>query len=167
MENFESLRDLSAKWLENNVFQALEKIEEHGRLMRNGCSTIYEYVQIEPNRIQEIQLKNMKLMIDEIEICLLNTQTIIEKESFDEIGKKLRNVASIFTNGIELKEQKKIIYPSQKIMIDPYKRTTTLKLTSLFYILQDDLIKIHFKLINVLAPILFIKKNQGVYAYER
>ena len=44
----ESLKNLSQKWLDNNVFHALEKIEEHERLMRNGCQDIFVYI-LSPN----------------------------------------------------------------------------------------------------------------------
>ncbi len=148
-----SKRDVSDEWIRNNVYEALETIEMAERRIYNGCVDLIEYIQelrFGIQRIPEIQLKAMEMMIVEFNILLENTHEIVTKDQYDEARKKLDLLSLVYDSG---KAYKIISNREGKI-----KRMVVLN--PLFWKLAKSLSKLRSKMVKNLKHILFLK-NMG------
>jgi len=152
-----SKRNISDKWINNNVYEALEKIEEHERLMKNGCSDLIEYIQeikLGLNRLPQIQIQNMKFMINEFDILIKNTKKILKKEDYEDAKKRNEFHDNSFKNGLNLNGDKQMVY---NIIHNNPKRTTYFKLNQEpFNFLANKLSDLRMDMITYLSPVLFI-----------
>jgi len=156
-ENEQSKRDLSQKWIENNVYEALEKIEEHERRMKNGCSDLMEYIDnMNPNTIMEIQIKNMELMINELHILIENTHRFLQKQEYEKARDKLKEIKDKFRNGRKKEESKENIVIKY---FDDRKKVKAMFLTPLFKELEEELSKLRSKMIDYLDYLLVLKSK--------
>ena len=150
-ENSESKRNVSDEWIKNNVYDALETIELAERRMRNGCADLMEFIQemqIGLNRIPEIQLMNMGIMLTEFDILIENTKQILKKDDYEDVSKKIilysryfheKKVYKVLRNDMNIKIRKRIV------------------LNEKFSRLAGDLSLLRSKMVSNLSHILFLK----------
>lgn len=84
-DNSGSEKTISNQWLEN-IFSSLMKLETYERLLKEGCSGILEYITNPNINLADIQYKNYKLFLTEMEIIIENTKHLIEKEKYLQIS---------------------------------------------------------------------------------
>ena len=160
MEQEESKRDISEKWIDNNVYQALEKIEQHERLMFNGCSDLMEYIASmnQLGNLPLIQIENMKHMITEFDILIKNTRELVNnKKKYKRSLALLKLCKFYFDNGKRIKDKR--IKPYGYIIKRNPKKSFTVLNDEVFYEIANDLSKLRFIMIKNLKGILFLKSK--------
>ncbi len=65
--------NISDLWLKN-IFENVKNLESMERLAREGCVSLLEFAQMDSRMLPEIQYKNLKMMISEIELLLSEFQ---------------------------------------------------------------------------------------------
>jgi len=147
----ENQRNISDKWINNNVYEAMEKIEELCRTMDNG---VYDY----PPEIQpQLKLQAMKECITEFNILIDNTKELIGETNYREVKLKIIMIKNLNEKGI--KDGSKTKYPYQISRNNHYKKSS-LVLTNLFNNLKNKLDELRFEMIEFLSPTLFLKSDK-------
>ncbi len=154
----ESKRSISDKWIQNNVYEALETIEMCERRMFNGFSDLIEYIQLNgfEARINELQIQNMKLILCEYNILLENVKEILIEDDYKSCKKVIIKCTEVFENGIIVKGKREYIY---KRVSNKISGTSSLSLTPLFPLIADDLSKLRSTIIGHLSHILYLKSK--------
>jgi len=160
-QQIESRRDISEKWINNNIYEALETIEGHERRMINGCGDLLEYIKIMglgPERLPEIQLKNMQMMIEEFDILTENAKGLMKKDDYNKAREKINLYFKIFNNGIIVKE---INWKVSKVITNKINgsKNKRIVLTDLFNRLAKDLSKLRSEMVQNLSPVLHLKSE--------
>ena len=158
MEIIESKRDISQEWIRNNVYEALENIEECERRMKNGCADLIDFIRslaIPINRLAEVQIKNMEIMITELDILIENTKKLMTEKNYKEVRAKLNVCKEIFSNGVKFKDGKVLkIYKRNNV-----NKKNPVTLTNLYYKLVDELSSLRSRMIEILSPLLYVTKD--------
>ena len=161
MENEESKRNVSEKWINNNIYEALEDIETHQRRMRNGCADILEYLQVMNigiHKLPEIQLQNMKLMIEEFEILKDNVKDLLTKEQYEFVERKIKLCKKMLHKG--LKKGTRYIKAYSFVRVSPdIRKGKVIVLTPLFDIIVNELVALRAKMVKNLSHILYSKSK--------
>lgn len=156
----ESKRNISDKWIDNNVYEALEDIEKYERQIRNGCNDLLEYIQSLGMGIDiapTIRLKAMRMMINEFEILVINTKSILQTDDYKDAKEKLK----IFQ---QLISTKGICYDIE--VTDSDKGKILIILNNKFDKLAEELYKLREKLIENYDHILYLKSQKFQQAVE-
>lgn len=151
----ESKKDVSNRWL-NFIYDSLIRLEEDERRMRNGCLDLVEFFQLSQNNknlITDLQINNMKFMLDEFDILLHNVRSILTKEKYDRLREKLKLYTDIFKGESKVELFKVVVSNADR------KNRTRSELTPAFNKIADDLGKLRAKLVQNLDHILFIKDS--------
>lgn len=97
---------INALWL-NNIYENIKNLENMERLARQGCQDIFEHFQAlreeRTSLYAELQYKNLKLMITEMDLLLTDLTPILEqdptkKDIADEFRKHIKKVGKISEN---------------------------------------------------------------------
>jgi len=159
--DIDSKRDISAEWIKNNVYEALETIENCERRMDNGCIDLIEYIQergMNIERIQEVKIQNMKLMMTEFKILIRNTKKILTNEQYEESGEKLKDYLNIFNKGLKLNGGE--IIKVFKIIKNDRDKRKKIVLTPIFDKLSKDLSILREEMVSNLSHVLYIGKGR-------
>lgn len=154
-----SKKELSGLWIKNNVYFSLEKIEEHQRLMVTAFKDILEFIKslgLTESQIVEIKIKNMELMISEMDILIENTKRIVTKKQYELVSKKIKLLNRLFYTGYL--DDKDMGLPSNT-RTDQINKTHRTELTSTFLILQRELIKMRSEMVDYLGHVLYIPQK--------
>ena len=151
-EGFEST-NINSKWLEN-IFENIKNIENAYRLAREGCSTVIEYLQIPTEHreiiIPDIQYKNLKLIISELDLLVTDANPVIGDTKTEEYRKKIEPLLNAMS-------QRKLF------LHEPYsqvkKQISYRELTPFFWNTLDFVTRIKQDLIRDLSSILFVKSK--------
>ena len=162
-EVFESKRGVSDKWIDNNVYKVLEKIEDCERRMKNGCIDLIEYIQTSYHNILDVQLQNMQIMLHEFDILIENTKAILSKSQHEEVKKKLELLEQTFRRAMSSKIKSERLFIEISNNISGKKRIAYV-LQPLFYKISNLLSKLRSEMVSNLSHILFIQssKSQGI-----
>lgn len=78
--------NIHLKWLEK-IYSNLDNIENMERISREGCNTLLDYIQIPPQiqrtMLAEVQYKNMRFLIIEMNMLINNIEPIIKLRADD------------------------------------------------------------------------------------
>ncbi len=150
---FEST-NISEKWNEN-IFENIRNLEKMDRYAREGCDSIMEFAQLlnNPNYniiIKEVQYKNAKMMLSEIQLLLTDIRIIIDDEFYNKIKKLTGNL-------------QKYINKRNLFIVESYDTTKGriigMELTPLFYSLLEKLCKLRGDIIFEISSTLYVKKE--------
>jgi hypothetical protein len=110
-----SEKTVSESW-NSNIVKSLEKLQDYEILAKQGCETIFEYIQIPLNtNLDLIQEKNYRFFMTEFSIILSNTKHLMTSEQYKNLSEaflKLQNLEKskggflITKRKYEKKEQK-------------------------------------------------------------
>lgn len=139
IENIQS-SNINEKWLDN-IYENIKKIEEYERLVREGCASLLDYVQIplksRPVVVGLTQFKTLRFLLTEFTLLLADLTPVLEDKS------KIYQKTIDTIDEVILNEK----YFIQK-RYDVNKNLTSVELTKLFYetvktihILKRDLFK--------------------------
>lgn len=154
-DKIETKQDLSSLWIKNNVYDSLEKIELYERFMRTGFKNIFDYIEqinITPEMIVGLQLKNMELMLVELDILIENVKSLLRKEKYDEIRKIIDSLLFAFKKGLKAQLPYRIL-KNQK------EKLRTQVLTEVFYIIEKRLLKLRSEMVSNLSHLLFLQNK--------
>ncbi|KKM68688.1 hypothetical protein LCGC14_1458370 [marine sediment metagenome] len=152
-DKIETKQDLSSLWIKNNVYDSLEKIELYERFMRTGFKNIFDYIEqinLTPEMIVGLQLKNMELMIVELDILIENVKSLLLKKVYDEIRIEIDSLLVAFKKGLK----KELPY---RILKNQKDKLRTQVLTEVFYIIEKHLLKLRSEMVSNLSHLLFLQ----------
>lgn len=144
-----SEKDISTQWL-NEIYESLRRIRDMERLMREGCNDILEYVNLvgqhQEAALVEVQLKNMSLLLSELDMFIGIIKVILPSEQYKSFKTKIKINSQSFNQGIT-QSSKEVILPYQIIFNQPKKQQQRI-LTKLFYIISTNLSQLISDLIS-------------------
>jgi len=165
VENFESKRGVSKDWLKNNVYDAMETIEECERRIKIGCADLKEYmtyINLGLEHLNTIRLQNMRMMIAEFEIIIENTQDILGKEEYEICKEKIQEIRRMFERGIQYdsKDGEKIDNPvyeeRRKGKKSNGEKQSIIILTRVFYFIGNSLFSLRSRMVKNLSHIFWV-----------
>ena len=138
----------------NNIYENLKSLENLIRLAKEGCVSLLDYIQLPTNQrnviITDIQYKNLKLIVNELNILIVNVLPIIGKDEADKLFKKLSTI-------------NQVINLRHKFIDDSYsqvQRTITYsKVTPFFMQTFEVLSDIRIQIIMLISNVLYIKED--------
>lgn len=149
-EGFES-SNFNSKWMDN-IYENIKNSEFMVRMAREGCTTILEYIQMPPHQreivVGDVQYKNLRLLIGELNLLLTDLQPIIKEEEskkyFEVLGSldKIKNNRKLFVKDIYSASQSRII---------------SSKITPFFLEVLKGVEEVRKKMILEIAPVLYLK----------
>jgi hypothetical protein len=141
-----------------NLYESLQKLQDFERIIRDGSTSISEYLQISPDRIPEIQFQHLRMMVSEMGILLANSKARIQK-SFSLKAK------------VQLKQIKKTLDLSPQDIFIPtlnqQNHTTTYYLSETFYNFIAILTQMREEIVMELADILFGKPTEKMEGMDK
>lgn len=146
--------NINSKWIEN-IYENIKKIEEFERLAREGCTSIFDYVQIPMNDrnmfLVEIQYKNLKLLLNEFILVIPDINPVIGETESGEFMQLLEKLSKV------MEDKKNII---RYFRSDVQNKITDAELTDSFYTMLKILHDLRVKLILVLKNILYREESK-------
>lgn len=83
MEEFSNSGNINDKWL-LNVYENIKRLEEFERMIREGCSSILDFLQIPLHKravvIGSAQYKNLRFFITEFRLLMADLTPILDKD---------------------------------------------------------------------------------------
>ncbi len=152
--NNESQKDVTDKWLDV-IFERVQSLELMEDIMKNGATTIMEFINYPSNQLQNINalmIKNMDFMIDTFGILFKNTQSVVKEELMKEMIKHLQIIKTFRYD--DSKGGK--IFSTHT---HPITHKRSVELTSKFYIIASRLSKLRGDLIKNLDHLLWRKDD--------
>lgn len=154
MEEFTNSANINEKWL-INIYENIKKLEDYERLVREGCSSLLDYVQIPlANRSSIIgltQFKNLRFMITEFKLLLADLTPILDQKKASEFDD--------FLNQLEKSLRYEKLFLSSSY--DVNRRLTETKTTEFFNLTIETLHKLKVDLFKQIKNILYINSNYG------
>lgn len=90
MDDLSMSSNINEKWL-NNVYENIKKMEEHERLSREGCESLFDFLRMSYEHrkviIGSTQFKNLSFFITEFGLLLTDLSPVIKKDTL----KKFKN----------------------------------------------------------------------------
>ena len=158
--NGESLKNVSDRFLDL-IFDSLRSLQENETCMKEGCANLVEYMRefnIPSSDINNIQVKNMQLMINEFDKLFKNITPIVEKDTMKNMKQKLNEYQKVMDKGYINKEGKTfMIYKSG---YDQLKKTNNINIKPLFYMVGNQLSDLRGEVILSLKHILYTQKTK-------
>lgn len=101
MEDYTLTSNINEKWL-NNIYENIKKLEEYERLVREGCSSLLDFLQI-PIKQREIvlgltQFKNLRFFVTEFRLLLGDLTPVLEEDKAKEFKKVIDKVDTALNN---------------------------------------------------------------------
>lgn len=85
--------NINSKWLEN-IYENIKNIEALNRLALEGCQSLIEYIDLTISNkarfIGEIQYKNLRLFLSELDLLLDDISPVIEETSFSKYKESIK-----------------------------------------------------------------------------
>lgn len=152
MEEFTQSANINEKWL-NNIYENIKKLEDYERLVREGCLSLLDYVQIplhsRPVIIGLTQFKNLRFMITEFKLLLADLTPILKPERAKDFDSTLSNIDKALNS-------ERLFLTSS---FDVHRRLIETKPTEFFYLTIDTLHKIKVDLFKEIKNILYISST--------
>lgn len=149
--------NISGLWLKN-LFESLEKLQDYERICREGALSLMEFLQIPQSKMAEVQFQNLKMMITETGILLVNAKPRLRKEF-------------ILQAQLKLKQMKELVdLNSDAIFISSINQQSNLVVHNLsgnYFKLLMELTKIRGEIVNELADILYGKGEEKVSSMDK
>ncbi len=160
-ENNNSQRNISEKWINNNVYEAMELIERYTRIISEGSKDIWDYLQQMKMvaRIPEVQYKTMGLLISEFEILIENTKEIITPDQYKDVKKKIQFLRLIYNQGKPIKNKAENKITILKVFKHIPNGKGHILLTDVYYELERELSLLRSEMISNLKEILYSKSS--------
>ena len=154
-DKIESVKNISQLWLQN-IYENLKNLENMERLAREGCESVFDYVQI-PIRIRnkvvaEAQYKNLRLMVSEMILLLTDITPICKKEFIKGVSDMVHLIKARITH-------------RKDFISTPINQTkgklTDSKLLNSFYITLEKITDLRIKVIKEISPTLFVGQDMN------
>jgi hypothetical protein len=149
--------NITSLW-NKNLLESLLKLQDFERIIRDGSTSITEYLQISQDRVPEIQFQHLRMMISEMGILLSNIKRRINKAFF-------------LKAKVQLKQMKKVIdLDPQDIFIpllNQQNHTTNYYLSETFYNYLAVLTQMREEIVSELADILFGKPMEKMGGMDK
>jgi len=159
VEEINKLQEVNITDLWNkNLYESLQKLQDFERIIRDGGTSITEYLQVSQDRIPEIQFQHLRMMISEMGILLANAKARINKLFFLKAKVQLKQMKSI----IDLTPQE-IFIP----ILNQQNHTTTYYLSDTFYTFVSILTQMRGEIVTELSDILFGKPTEKVEGMDK
>jgi hypothetical protein len=88
-------------WLKN-IYENITKFEFHEGLARDGCETLFEYLQIPlsevKTRFADTQYKNLRFMFTQLHLLISDVEPIIKEVEADKFFKELDDLEKDMNN---------------------------------------------------------------------
>lgn len=141
-----------------NLLDSLLKLQDFERIIRDGAVSIIEYLQLNQDRIPEIQFQHLRMMISEMGILLSNIKKRTDKNFF-------------LKAKVQLKQMKKTmdIFPQDIFIpvLNQQNHTTNYYLSETFYNYLAVLTQMREEIVTELADILFGKPMEKVGGMDK
>ena len=152
MDEFTQTGNINEKWL-NNIYDNIQRLENYERLVREGCASLLDYVQIpyssRPILTGITQFKNLRFMITEFKLLLADLTPIIE----DQKAKEFDTTLNLIDKALD---SERLFLSS---IFDVNRRLIETKPTKFFYETIDTLHKLKVDLFKEIKNILYINKK--------
>lgn len=149
---FES-SNINALWLQN-IYENIKNLENIERLAREGCSSVMEYMNIpyehRPLIIGDVQFKNLKLMVTEIHLLLIDLTPILSRERLSYYNDALNKTGQVLKRRELFLEE-----PKGTNRVVKYSRTT-----EFFQETLDFLSRVKTEIIRDISHILYVKSER-------
>ena len=154
MEDFLNSANINEKWLVN-IYENIKKLEDYERLVREGCSSLLDYVKIPLNNRSSVigltQFKNLRFMITEFKLLLADLTPILEQDKAKAFDSFLNNLENA------LKCEKLFLIYS----FDVNGKIIETRTTEFFSVTIEALHKLKVDLFKQIKNILYINSNNG------
>ncbi len=159
-DNEESQKNVSEKWLDY-IYQSIVRLEEFERIARDGAIELIQLLQIPEDNLNEVRLKNIKLMLTEFDILLSNIRPILKKEDFNNMRSSLKSLTLLYEGKLKNNETGENIEVYKYIHTNKNKYSTKRKLilNTAFEFLIEKAIELRAELVNSVSHILFSTMN--------
>ena len=152
--------NINSLWLKN-IYNNLMDLKMKVLLARHGCQDVLEYIQIPANQMEnvlpQIQFKNLQLIVSSMESLLIDTQTIIDDETYKKSMKTLQLIKESFgTPNLYL-----------KLQFNQYAKTEWYLIQPLFEKTLDQLDLMRANLIKLLEPTLYIRSEEKASGMDK
>lgn len=158
MENEFSTTNINTRWLEN-IYENLKNLEEMERVVREGCSSLIEFLQIPPDQrnfvIPMAQYKSLRIMATEIKLLLDDLMPVINPEQLKEYRRKLNNIMGFDEHG-------QSVLDNQELFIKQVKKNNQIlycETTLIFNKTLNFISDIKSGIISDIGHILYIKED--------
>lgn len=143
--------NINEKWLQN-IYENIQKLEENERIIREGCSSVLDFVQIPLNNREIIigltQYKTLKFFLTEFNLLLADLTPILkddEAKDFEKVLKEMNNIINL----------EKLFLDNR---YDIKNNLTSCKPTQFFYSTLDILHTLKVDLFKKIKHILYLTK---------
>ncbi len=155
-DDLQSRKNITNTWI-NSIGEALVRLEDHERLMKEGCSSLLEFASIDPRDLDwylpNVQLKNMSLMLTEFRILLGNVKKILPKKTFDHMTSQLDFYEKCYNGELKSEEGKQM--EIMTVLRNQVEHRQWIRLEPFFSILSNKLSKLREELVEALAHLLY------------
>lgn len=141
-----------------NLYESLQKLQDFERIIRDGGTSITEYLQIPQDRIPEIQFQHLRMMISEMGILLANSKARIKKTFFLKAKVQLKQMKK--TTDLNPQE---IFIP----ILNQQNHSTNYYLSDTFYNFVSILTQMREEIVTELSDILFGKPTDKVEGMDK
>lgn len=149
MEDYINSANINERWLQN-IYENIKKLEDYERLVREGCASLLDYLQIplaqRPLIIGLTQFKNLKFFLTEFRLLLADLTPILDSGKANEYENAISTIdKALEAKGLFLKNN----YNANLQLIET-------KPTEFFYTTIDTLHKLKVDLFKDIKHILYI-----------
>lgn len=147
--------NINAKWLDN-IYENIKNLEQLERLGREGCTSLFDYMQIPPQQRQYIlgdtQYKNLRFIVTELRLLLADLTPVINQEALAKFRGALDKVEGFIDN--------------RKLFVrEPRNQDKTIKAsipTEFFWKTLFFLCEMKIEIIREIAHILYVRSERKV-----
>lgn len=151
MEETFDTSNINFKWLDN-IFEQLKNIQDMERLAKEGCNSLFEYMQVPYETknlmLADIQYKNLKFLLLELDILVDNISPII-KEKTKDYKDKLKSIKEVI-------DKSELFLKAFKVNNE----TVNVKILPLFYTTLNYLNEIKSSVLIDIGFLLYIKDEE-------
>jgi len=149
--------NITGLWLKN-LFDSLEKLQDFERICREGALSLMEYLQIPESKRAEVQFQNLKMMITETGILLVNAKAKLDKTFYLQSQLKIRQMKEL----VDLNHDK-IFIP----FINQQSGTMVHNLSEGYFKILMELTQIRGEIVKELSDILYGKGEEKVSSMDK
>ena len=144
--------NINALWLEN-IYENLKNLEKMERIAREGCSSVFEYLQYSPQdrkvMVGDIQYRNLSLMFTEFELLLTDLVPVVNGEKHEFYLRIIKPFQKII-------KHRDMFVSERKLLNGSISATVT---TDEFWKVLDVLSDLRRDIIKEISPILYVKED--------